>query len=316
MVRTISVRVGSTQDRSSLTPGSYEPDDSTTGVPSGVSLTSLAGNQVITTPGTTLYRRDITGTVDVRTYDVTIRECLIRGDGVTGTSRGLVNATNSACVNLLVEDCSLIADPPSSYNFTGILGHDYTARRNRIKDTCDGFGVFETGAPGTASLVTIEANYTGPLGWWRAGVDGNHADGSHNDSVQLQGGIGTVVRYNRFHGFNSLTVGNGATDGGRAGLDQTQCLSNLMMNANVGDPYDVEFYENWLYGGEVSVNVSDDNLGVTGQTIAAIKRNRFDRDQYLVPLLYQSTATWDIPASGDDKNYYMDNGAAIPLQTG
>jgi hypothetical protein len=89
-----------------------------------------------------------------------------------------------------------------------------------------------------------------------------------------------------------------------------------MMNANVGDPYDVEFYENWLYGGEVSVNVSDDNLGVTGQTIAAIKRNRFDRDQYLVPLLYQSTATWDIPASGDDKNYYMDNGAAIPLQTG
>jgi len=325
--RTIDVTVGGPQGRASLVMGSYEPDDQTTGVPAGTSLTTLSGNQVITTPNTTLFRRDITGKVSIRAANVSVLECRVRGTNADTSSTGLIDCTNSACVNAIIEDCTITPDLPGNVHYTGILGHDYIARRNRIYNTCDGFGVFETGAPGTDSLVTIEANSVGPLGWWYP--DPDHSDGSHNDCIQLQGGIGTIVRWNRLYGYQSMEVGDAITYGGRedprfdpignaGNPTQTQTMSGVMMNANVGDPYDVEIYENWVYGGEFGLNISDDNLGVPGQTVAYVKRNRFDRGQWFVgfPIIYEASATFVIPASGVDKNYYMDNGAAVTLHTG
>jgi len=304
-------------DRNTLALGSYEPDDARTGVPSGTTLTPVSGNQIVTTPGTVLQDLDITGYVDVRTSNVTIRRCRIRGDVTASSHYGLVHCPSGNVTNLLIEDCTLAGEASTvGFWINGVHGHDYTARRNRIYNVIDGLGVFNTVTPGAPSNVVAEGNYVGPLLYWLNQPD--HTDGSHNDGIQIHGGVGTIVRYNKFWAFNATDLADGA-GGGPNGPTQTQSLSCVMLNSNTGDPYDVEIYENWCYGGSVGFNFSDDALGAPGETVAIAHRNRFKQGTQwftAVPILYEATATFDLGAGTVDKNYWMDSGLEVPLNTG
>jgi hypothetical protein len=317
MVRTLHVRIGASQGRDTLVMGSYEPDENTTGVPAGTSLTNLTGNQIITTPGTTLFRRNITGYVDVRAADVTIKECRIWGDPSNSTNHGLITARHADCINLVIEDNTI--DPGSSGTFwmTGIIGHDFTSRRNRIKNVVDPIGIYNDQAPGSNSNVLVEADFLGPCAWFTTPPDTNQVDGSHNDVIQIQGGVGTEIRYSKLWGKQSTEVGNGAS-GGRQGATQTQSLSCIQFNDNVGDPYDVYVHDNWLYGGEISVNGSDSSMTApVGEVVATFYRNRFDRSQWFYPqnvqLYLLDAAEWDTGAGTANKNYFMDNGQEVTV---
>lgn len=304
-------------DRESLVLGSYEPDVARTGVPSGTTLTPVSGNQIITTPGTVLQDLDITGRVEIRAANVTIRRCRIRGDPTITSSYGLVHCTSGSASNVLVEDCTLACDSSTVSQWPdGILGHDYHARRCRIYDVEDGCGVFNVANPGDPSGVVVEGCYMGPL--LRYATDAEQSDGSHDDVIQMQGGAGTILRYNKFWGYMSTTLADGAL-GGRQSPSQTQSVSCIMMNSTIGDPFDVEIYENWFYGGEVGLNLTDPALGVAGETTAIVHRNRFARHTTWfddVPVLYLAAATWDFGAGTVDKNYWLGTSTEIPYQAG
>lgn len=305
-------------DRDALVMGSYEPDDARTGVPSGTTLTSVSGNQVITAANTVLQDLDITGRVEVRAANVTIRRCRIRGDNSIGSSYGLVHCSSGSVANLLIEDSTIACDSSTVSQWaTGVLGHDYTIRRCRVYNVEDGIGIFNVASPGSPSNVIMEANYVGPLLWFA--VDAEQIDGSHDDPIQMQGGVGTIIRWNKLWGFMSTELGEGA-QGGRNGPTQTQSISCIMMNSTIGDPFDVEIYENWVYGGEVGFNFTDNNLSVPGETTAIVHRNRFKQNtQYYSfdpdigngGIWYVNNATWDFDFGGPNKNIWMDSGLEV-----
>ena len=316
MARSISLFLGpvagaGAPDRGSLQIGAYEPDSATTGVLPGTVLTPLSGNQIISTNNVTLLDRDISGIVEVRAANVTIQNCRIRGDATRTTNHGLILATHANCVNLQVVDCTIAPDTSTVWQ-TGILGHDYTALRNDIYFVIDGCGVYNTNNPGAATNVVIDQNYFHDFPWFS--VDPNHADGSHNDCVQIQGGSGCTVRGNSMNGYFTLMAGRG--DGGpkRYGPTQTQTTSCMMFNSNVGNTTANVVEDNWLRGGEIGFNMG----GVTGNQGHAY-RNQFDYGQWFQGSGGTDTHTMDLdalvtldhgnsgPASSDpNRNTYVD----------
>lgn len=304
-------------DRQALVLGSYEPDEARTGVPAGTSLTPMSGQVVITTAGATYDGIDLDGWFDVRAPNVTIRNCRINGASPPTFGYGLVHASSGSVTNLLIEDCTIACTATSvNYLANGIMGHDFTARRNRILNVTDGIGVFNQVTPGNPSNVIIEGNRMGPLLWYASVPD--HTDGSHNDVIQFHGGVGTIARYNTFLGYQATDMADGA-QGGRLGPTETQSTSCIIINSLVGDPFDIEIYDNWVYGGEVCFNCGNDALGVPGETVAIIHRNKFKQGTQwysTVPLVYEATATWDFGEGTANANVWMDSGLEIPLQAG
>ena len=248
MPRSTLVRFG-TGSASPPALGSYEPSASTTGH-SG-SLTLLSGNQTITTAGTTIENRDITGKVIVQAANVTIRNCRIRGAGAESSNTALVFASSGSVSNLLIEDCTLVPDTPSVW-WNGINGHDFTARRCNIYHTVDGCGLFNNSNPGGPINVTIEGCYIHDLSYITP--DPNHTgdNQTHNDGIQLQGGSGAIIRWNSINAYYSATVGTQPTPKtgtvGNPGYDQGGALACLMFNNDVGATTEVNIYENWLRG--------------------------------------------------------------------
>jgi hypothetical protein len=270
--------------------------------------------------------------VTVNAANVTIKNCLIRGSAGDGSSNtALVMATSTACVNLLVEDCTLVPDTPSLW-WNGINGHDFTARRCEIYHTVDGMGVYpNTGTPGIAVNVLIESNYIHSLSYFTP--DPNHSttdNQTHNDGLQLQGGSGIVVRYNSINGVYATDVGstprpdNGGSVGS-PGYTQGGSLQFIQCNNNVGNLQNIEVYDNWLRGGKIGFNVGS-VVRASGQVLGYAYRNRFDRQQGLQGSGGDTTYTINLDASWADasgiaasdmgegtanRNVYDDNGHEV-----
>lgn len=266
-------------------------------------LTTLTGNQTITTPGTVLEGRDIFGYVDVRTSGVRIRNCKIRGDAATATERGLINATHANCSDLVIEDCTLVPDTPSIW-WTGVLGHDYTARRLDISDCVDGFGVYNTNATSAKANVNIVRN------WVRRAYchtpDSTHSDNkTHNDGVQIQGNGGVKVRWNFFDWSPSPLSS--------AGINPTACI---MVTPNVSACPDMTFEYNWFGGTGIAavINFSAKSAGAT--STASIYNNKFSRANTGYQMLLDTDLSFvGLPTSTgldvNNFNVYEDNGDQV-----
>jgi len=236
-----------------------KPSASNTGATG--TLSTLSGDQVVTVAGTTIEDKDIYGKVTVRAANVTLRNCRIRGNATQSSNSGLVDATHSSVSNLLIEDCTLAAGTPSVW-WTGIIGHDYTARRCNISQVVDGFGVYNTANPSAHSGVLIELNYVHDLSC--ISPDPNHSDNkTHGDVVQIQGGGYVIIRNNHFDATPSSTS--------TAGVKPTSCV---MITPNVSACPGNVITGNWLYGVSAAViNVSPKSKG--SSTTAWIADNRF-----------------------------------------
>jgi hypothetical protein len=284
-------------------PGTYKPSAATTGVPAGVTLTPYNGNMTITTPGTVLDSLDIFGFIQVRTADVTIRNCRVRGLGGGTGSAGLITATNSAVQNLVVQDCTLVPDTPS-YWLDGIMGHDFTALRCNVYNTVDGFGAFNTATPGGPVNVYLYSNYVHDLSYFSP--DPNHPtdNQTHNDCFQPQGGSNIRVIGNNFQGFFSTDPAVGTNN-----LPYPQANSAIMFNSNVGALTDCWVLNNWFDGGGITLNIATPNVD-----LGKINNNQFGRNSRLQGSGGDNTYTISMPSTTICEtlgNVYEDNGHAI-----
>lgn len=206
------VRRTASNPRSSLVPGTYKPDNTNTGHV-GVSLpkqgTTSTTTVVFGTAGAVYENLEIYGDIRITAADITIRNCYLRGGShKPGGASAVIDCNSAAVFNLLVEDCTIDPHVPS-VNRDGMVGHEYTARRVRVKNTIDGFGVFQTDKVAAVTgindaNVTVEGCYTSDLAYfypdYKVGSSGAtwHTDGTHNDGLQIQGGGNIHVIGNYF----------------------------------------------------------------------------------------------------------------------
>lgn len=247
----------------SSTAATAKPGASNTGH-SGV-LTLLAGDQIITTNGTIIENREITGVVKVRAANVIIRNCWIRG-----SSGGLylVDATHSACVNLLVEYCTVTPDVAFlSIAWNGFMGHGYTARYNDIYNTVDGFVAFALSSdPTEVANVVCEYNWVHDLYCWTP--DPGHGDNiTHNDGIQIAGGKNITIRGNNFSVNPSV---NSHPDVG--GMSCVMLTPDLLY----GHGENILIEDNWFNYGSAMLNLNQASTPDTVSTVT-VQNNKFGR---------------------------------------
>ncbi len=259
--------------RAGLAVGSYRPSAATTGVPAGTVLKPFnraGADLVITRDGTVLDGLEIYGDIKVRARNVTIKNSRLHGGtGIPASNTGIIDATGAGVVNLQVLDNTIIPDRPSYFR-DGIVGHDYTARRNHIRATNDGLGIFNRPGGPAGANVTAEGNYIHSLTYWSN--DPAHSDGTHNDGIQVQGGRNIRIAGNTI--VASASPGRGSVQnprGDHAGI-------GIMLQQNVAPLGNVVVENNWVDGGQTSINIDHGKYPTITVTVAAnyLGRNQFD----------------------------------------
>jgi hypothetical protein len=180
--RTVTLTVTDAQGRTATATNSFQlvepsqppppaggfPDASNTGVPAGTTLTP-SGSQTITTAGAVVQNLDISGTLDIRAANVTVRNVRVHGFG---------DQIGNWSTGLTVEDSEIDSGGANSTCF-GIDG-GVTIRRSELTGCENGFNV---GGSGLA-----EDNWIHDL---------TTANGAHTDGAQVnQGASGWTLRHN------------------------------------------------------------------------------------------------------------------------
>lgn len=299
-VRTVAVQAA-------LTPGSYKPSASNTGVPAGTTLKAYntsGADLVITKDGTVLDGLDIYGDIKVRAKNVTIKNSRLRGGkAIPRANTGIVDATNAAVANLVIQDSTIIPDRASYYR-DGIVGHDYTSRRNHIQGTNDGLGIFNRPGGPAAANVTAEGNYIHDLTYWSN--DPAHRDGTHNDGIQVQGGQNIRIVGNNVVGTSRPGPGSAPNPrGDKAG-------TAIMLQQNVAQLANVIVDKNWVDGGQTSINIDNGKYSKITVTLSGNKlgRNQFDfgnGSKYPVRIIKRSASN----TPGLSTNRWADNLALL-----
>lgn len=305
-----------TVDRNTLTYGTYEPTYDTTGVPAGTSLTTYNGDITVTTDGAVYDSLFINGRVVIQAANVVFKNCKIVGtNAAPSSSVHLVDCRPASCVNATIQDCELYPQYRHWNWGDGIIGHDFSSLRNNIRHMTDGVGVYNTYAtfPYNTNVV-IKGNWIHDMAWWTAATTGivHPSDTeSHNDCIQVQGGLGTVIVGNTLDAMfarqyahwwvtslatepyttvalHSLTnqgeaggpyqtIPDRASGNDASGRYNWDDLSCIMVNANVGDSAQFVITDNVCRGGNYAVNAGGVNYN--GYDFGDILRNTFDTKQ-------------------------------------
>jgi hypothetical protein len=231
--------------------GTTKPAPTNVGVSTSVTLADHPGDFVVTVAGTIIDGLRITGRVIIRAANVTVQNCEIVGNGYSSGNTGLVDCNSPSCVNATIQFCTLHQDPTTANVYhDAIIGHDYTALRNYVYDTIDGFGVYNNnaGAQAGPTNVQILGNYLANLAYFSP--DPNHPDNrTHNDGIQIQGGTGTVIFGNVLNGVVSNTAGTAG--GGPAADPYTPNITGHVVTLTpvVSAISGTDCHSNWIYGG-------------------------------------------------------------------
>ena len=157
------------------------PDANNTGL-TGVGLTEedlddYTGSMTITTNGTTIEQKHISGEPSIQANNVTIKKCLLTDGGWYGIRAWFGNT------GLLVEDCTIIGPTGFEGEIKVINGSNLTQKRFNIYNWGD--------AVAFGGNCVIEDCYFHDL---------NMYPGSHNDGMQMGDGDGSVVKHNTILG--------------------------------------------------------------------------------------------------------------------
>lgn len=209
---------GASADPTGAIPTSW-PDEATTGVPAGTTLTK-AESLDLTTDGEVVSGLDIEGCVDVHAKNVTIRQSRITCDRKTWAVR-----TFDTTSGLVIEDVEIDG---SGVNSTAVCCDNYTLRRVDIHNVIDG--------PRLGNNVAVVDSWVHDL---------SRTDDSHNDALQTTGGTAIVVKHNRLEPFNP------------AAKDPLNAC--LMVGSTTGpEVRDLTFEDNFCNGGNYSIGIRDD----------------------------------------------------------
>jgi len=225
--------------------GGGKPGAHNTGVPTGTKLKVHQGDLRVREAGKVIDGLDVRGFVFIEAPNVVVRNSIVRG-GPTGSTKGLIHATNSAA-SVLVEDTELSPSTPSSH-INGLHGANITARRVNIHGVIDSAHLYGAGN------VTIEdswlhdnQHFTNDPAWG--------GKPSHDDSIQIVEGSNYRFRN------NTIT---GATNTG------------IQLTQDRGKVSQVTITGNWLDGGGCTINFAEKNRGAfSGVTITG---NTFGRN--------------------------------------
>ena len=318
-----------------LTVGTYQPDESTTGLLDGCTkeaLTVRNGDWIVTVPGTIITDTLINGKLIIRAANVQVTNCWIQGPvAPTNSNQALVDCTNLACKNFIIRD-SVLAPQKPTYGWNAIAGHDYGAYRVNMYNTVDGARVYNgnTGMKDAATNVIISGCWIHDLTLFSPDPNHKNDNRTHNDGVQIEGGAGTKIIGTRIDGFYATSW----TGMVKATSDPTdpavnvwaaphvysasgRCVvcSCIQITPNVGAVTGLVLDRNYFNGGAVGVNAANGSpyAGSRGQ-LGTFTGNRFDRTQGIQG--GGGNKTWTIAYGAkytltQSANVYLDNSAAV-----
>jgi hypothetical protein len=259
-----------------------KPGPDNTGVPPGVSLRVVNGDQVYATDNQVISGLDIRGYVRIRARNVIIKNSIVRG-GAPRCNAAVIYIEAGASAT--VQDSEIAPSRPNAC-LDGVWATNATLQRLDIHGTVDGVKAFDN--------VVLQDSYIHHLSWF-ASDPNQGGTPTHNDTVQsYQGNRNITIRRNNLNpSTNAGTKGNAAyqvtQDGGRA-------ATNLRIEAN------------WLDGGGCTLNFSHKG-GPTPMTGIYVLDNRFGRgSQFNCPILISTKTV----LSQNAGNVWNDTGTAIP----
>lgn len=296
--------------------GTYKPGATTSGVPSGTTLTAHTTGYVVTTAGTHISAMNVSGIgIDIKAANVIVSSSLVTG--LAGSADCVVDCRHVGCVNALVEDCELA--PAVLHTYTNaVMGHDITWQRCNIHGGTDGVRSSTYNLDGADQANGRSNSYL--LGNWIHGLAGWLDDpsqgggASHSDTWQPEGGNYNVAIGNFFDGHIDGTLGQGTAttsnwNGGNHPIPgSTATNSCIQFNHNTAvQTTGCTVNNNWLSGGYIAINVT---LGA-GQQVDSISNNIFIHGTTTsnVEIILSGTA---VPSR---TNNVFDNGGAVVVQT-
>jgi hypothetical protein len=246
------------------TPISYWPSASTTGVPAGTVLRD-SGSLALRTDGQLVTGLNITGCVTVYARDVRITRSKISCGSPAYAIR-----TMKSVVNLVVEDVEING---LGTNGVTICCGNYTLRRVNMHGMTDG--------PRLGTNTTVVDSYIHDLA---------RISGSHNDTLQITGGVGAVVRHNTLQPHNPVT-------------DDPMNACLMVGSETAPETRNLLFEDNYCNGGNWSIGIRRDLVAVN----VVFRDNKFGRDyRYgIVARPQHPGITWE------SNNVWFDNGQPI-----
>lgn len=198
----------------------YEPGPTTTGIPTGTTLTTLVPSTVgtldaatgiitITANNVVIDSKFVPYYLKIQGNNCRITRSEIVGSPITwaGTESALIDHRFVTQTGLFVADCLIHPQVPNYY-INGFIGHHATADRNEIYHVVDGFGIYNNNAgtsPVTGEVWKNDGDLTARANWLHDFAfffpDPAHADGTHNDGIQFHGGKRSQILGNRFDWF-------------------------------------------------------------------------------------------------------------------
>ena len=224
----------------------------------------------------------INGMIDTAGYDdILIENVIVKGQGQNTGTPFLIKTGKSNRVTVKFSEIYSSIGYPAM----GIGTGNYTSHRNNMHHLSDAHRVNLSGsATPDTTLATIEGNYIHNTIMWDPDPAMARKDNkTHSDSlVQLEGGTNIRIIGNRSTGLHSTdgtsTVQRTTTTQPfipvtTGGMLYHVTTSSIMVSPNAGWTIkNVTINNNWLGGGEVTINGSDDLLGTS-----SISNNTFDR---------------------------------------
>lgn len=212
-----------------------EPSAANTGVQpffeAGLDDVNVA-NTILTTDDEIIEGYNFLGRIEIRADNVTIRNCRVRGQNSAPTGDwNLITCTHSNCTNAKIQWCDLWPQYPHWNWDSGVTGHDFTMEFCHVRETTDNVNIFNTNGPrvgGTTGQwlpyftnVVLKQNFFENVAYWSAATGGVvHPQDTftHNDTVQHQGGRGTIIQGNTFKTYYKTQYGHWQAVGGGAYL--------------------------------------------------------------------------------------------------
>jgi hypothetical protein len=252
-----------------------QPSRGNTGVPAGTRLTRHYGDITVTRPGTVIDSLDVHGFITVRAANVVIKNSIIRG-GTATNYRGVI--TNYGFSNLVVQDSEIIPAHPTVYQ-DGVKGSNFTLRRVYITGNVDSVKI-------QGSNVTIESSLLENTTYYLH--DPAQGGGpSHNDNVQIQGGINIRIIGNTIRRATNFAI---------------------LGSADIADTPGLLVSGNWLDGGHCTVKIQELN----GRQLsgAQILNNKFGPNRVVQSCPIVAVIGTGVSASG---NIRQSNGAPVEI---
>jgi hypothetical protein len=255
-----------------------KPGPTNTGVPDGISLKVVNGDQTYSKDNQVISGLDIHGYVHITGDNVTIKNSIVRGGGKR-CNASVIEIGDGASATIV--DTEINPTNPNAC-LDGIWAQNATLQRLNIHGAVDGLKAGDN--------VTLLDSYVHDLS--RFDSDPNQGGGpTHNDSVQtFFGNKHITLRHNNLLATSkdNATFQVSQDGGGRA--------------------TDLHVEDNWLDGGGCTLNFAHQG-GPTPMTGIFVVNNRFGRNSSFDCPILVSTQTKLTENSG---NVFADNGKPIP----